>query len=50
MAEENEINLDDVIEATEGMPAAEYAEFMALPGPDRIKRVKEILEVKNAKT
>jgi len=43
---EEELLLDDVIEATKGMDGQEYLEFMELPGPERLKRVKEILKQK----
>ena len=41
---EKQLFFNDFIEATKDMPSAEYLEFMDLSGPDRIKRVHEILE------
>lgn len=41
---ERHILRDRVIQATEGMAPKEYMEFMELSGPERLKRVEEILK------
>lgn len=41
---EKELILDDVIEATKNMDGQEYMVFMGLAGPERLKRVVEILK------
>lgn len=45
--EQRHLQLELIIEATRGMDAREYLEFMELPGPERIKRVEEILKARN---
>ncbi len=45
--QERHVLLDQIIEATKGMDPQKYMEFMELPGPERLKRIEEILEGRN---